>query len=321
MSTLQLPSPTIVHHMAALDNQAAPPNSLEAIRACLDAGAVFIEIDVTALAESDYLLVHDSELESETSGQGMVGASTPAQVRELFFKHRGSVTSYHVPLLSEVVQLFQEMGKPTRLQLDFKNVFPMPTDEPLHRLVKLIEPLGDRALVSTSADWQLRKLRHIAPQLLLGLDIMFYIDWEPLEQTRDPRTFPKRRGAYGYYDDHMLASQKLWTIPEYLNDRCESLIGLVPDVSVFYVEHNFLAQSLADGFNWASVLHAHGIKLDAWTMDSTNPTAVENLKKLYAAGVDLFTTNTPRAIAEILAREQSPGQRLSAVKKNRICEG
>lgn len=321
MSTLQIPFPAIVHHMAALDNQAAPPNSLEAIRACLEADAVFIEIDVTALARDDYLLVHDAQLESETSGQGMVGDTTPAQARELFFRRHGSVTSYHVPLLSEVVQLFQELGKPTRLQLDFKNVYPMPTDEPLHRLVKLIEPLGDRVLVSSGADWQLRKLRHIAPQLLLGFDIMLYLDWEPLDHTRDPRSYPKRRGAYGYYDDHVLALAKLWTIPEYLNDRCESLIGAVPDVSVFYIEHNFLAQSLADGFNWAAVLHAHGIKLDAWTMDSTNPTAVENVKKLYAAGVDLFTTNTPRAIAEILAREQSGEERLSAVKKNRICEG
>src|SRR4051794_13004473 len=71
---LEISSPTIVHHMAALDNQVAPPNSLDAIFACLDAGAAFIEVDVTALADGDYLLVHDEELESETNGQGTVAA-------------------------------------------------------------------------------------------------------------------------------------------------------------------------------------------------------------------------------------------------------
>ena len=300
MPTLDIPSPTIVHHMAALDNQAAPPNSLEAIQASLDAGAVFIEVDVTALTQDDYLLVHDPALESETNGQGGVGMATPAQARELFIKRHGEVTTYQVPLLSQVVELFQRAGKSTRLQLDFKNEYPLPTDEPLHRLANLIAPLGDRVLVSTGADWQLRKLRHIAPSLLLGFDVMHYIDWEPLDKVRDPRAIPKQRGAYGYYDDHILATQKLWSIPEYLRDRCESLMGLVSDVSVFYLEHTLIAQSLKDGFSWAEVVHEHGIKLDAWTMDVTNPHAMENLKPLYEAGVDLFTTNTPLALARLL---------------------
>lgn len=300
MPILEIPSPTFVHHMAALDNQIAPPNSLEAIQACLDAGAAFIEVDVTALADSDYLLVHDDVLESETSGQGAVGACSAAQARELFIKQNGGVTTYPAALLGQVVELFLRASAATRLQLDFKNVFPLPTDEPLHRLVNLIAPLGDRVLVSSGADWQLRKLRHIAAWLMLGFDVMYYMDWEPADKVRDPRTFPKRRGAYGYYDDHMLATQRLWSIPEYLRDRCESLMGLVPDASAFYMEHTLIAQSLNDGFNWAEVLHERGIKLDAWTMDVTNPRAMENLKPLYEAGVDLFTTNTPIALARRL---------------------
>lgn len=288
--------------MAALDDQVAPPNSLEAIEACLNAGAAFIEVDVSALAECDYLLVHDDELQSETNGQGAVIECSLEQARQLYYKQNEAVTEYHVPRLSQVVELFQSASTHTRLQLDFKNDRPLTTDEPLHRLVDLIEPLGDRVLVSTGADWQLRKLRHIAPWLLLGFDIMYYIDWEPLDKVRDPRALPKQRGAYGYYDDHPLAQRRIWTIPEYLRDRCESLMGLVPDASVFYLEHNLIAQSLRDGFNWAETLHESGIKLDAWTMDVTDPRAVENLTPLHAAGVDLFTTNTPHALAARLGK-------------------
>ncbi len=297
--------PAVVHHMGALDSQTAPPNSLEAIRASLEARAAFIEVDVNALSEEDYLLVHELELETETNGKGSVATYTPGQARALHIKRDGVMTEYAVPLLSDVVRLFQQSQEPTRLQLDFKNVYPLASDEPLHLLIKLIEPLGSRVLVSSGADWQLRRLRKLAPWLMLGFDIMFYLDWAPEGAARDPRALPKQRGAYGYYDDHPVAQQRIWPTAEYLRDRCESLMGLVPDVSVFYLEHTLIAQSLRDGFNWAEACHARGMKLDAWTMDVTDPIAVANAPTLLRAGVDLFTTNTPRALAELLGIAQS----------------
>jgi glycerophosphoryl diester phosphodiesterase len=303
MPYLAIDPPAIVHHMGSLDNQPAPPNSLEAVRASLEAGAAFVEVDVNALSEEDYLLLHEFDMEAETDGSGPVSACTPGQARSLHIKRHGQPTEYTVPLLSDVVRLFLESGGKTRLQLDFKNVYPLPSDEPLHRLVKLIEPLGQRVLVSSGADWQLRKLRKIAPWLILGFDIMYYIDWGPKQKTRDPRALPKQRGAYGYYDDHPLAQHRIWPTAEYLRDRCESLMGLVPDVSVFYLEHTLIAQSLMDRFNWAEACHERGIRLDAWTMDATDAAAVANLPPLFRAGVDLFTTNTPKALLRVLDKE------------------
>jgi glycerophosphoryl diester phosphodiesterase len=150
--------------MAALDQINAPQNSLEAITASLEAGAAIIEVDITALSGSDYLLVHDPLLESETSGSGPVGKCSAADSRLLTIKKHGAITSYPVPLLSEVVPLM--VNSTARLQLDFKNDRPLDSDEPLHRLVNLIAPLGERVLVSTGADWQLRRLRRIAPTSL-----------------------------------------------------------------------------------------------------------------------------------------------------------
>jgi len=281
--------------MAALDGQAFPPNSLEAINASLAAGADVIEVDITALAERDYLLVHDLTLESETTGSGKVGECTVTQARELFYK--GSI--YRVPLLSDVVTASQGHGGSTRLQLDYKNEMPFADDEPFERLVRLIEPLGSRVIVSTVADWQLRKLRKLAGWLDLGFDIHFYIVWET--GSRDPNEYPKHLGAYGYYDDHPLATERSWPTAAYLADRCAALIGLVPGVSTFYINHQFLAQSLDDGFNWAAALHESGILCDAWTMDVGNPAAEANIPRLLEAGIDLFTTNTPSALRAFIA--------------------
>jgi glycerophosphoryl diester phosphodiesterase len=289
----------IVHHMAGLDGR-YPPNSLEAIRACLEAGAAFIEIDITALAADDYLLVHDDDLRSETSGTGPVRQATVEQVRPLFIKTKNAQTTFRAALLSDVVKLFMDYRMPTRLQLDYKDVIPFPNDEPLRRLVSLIQPLEDRVIVSSGADWQLRQLRKLAPWLDLGFDVQFYIDWRQPGQPVDPRIPPFRLGAYGYWDDHVLATLRIWSVQEYLADRCEMLANQVAGISTFYIDHKLLAQSLDEGFNWAEALHSFDIRLDAWTLDADNPVAVANARRLYAAGVDQFTTNTPEALAALL---------------------
>jgi glycerophosphoryl diester phosphodiesterase len=287
--------------MAALDGT-FPPNSLEAVQACLEANAAFIEVDITALREGDYLLVHDPELESETSGKGEVGQCTPEQVRDLFLKspETGDVINIRPALLSDVVRVMQEYTNDARLQLDFKNVLPFTDDEPLRRLVNLIEPLGNRVIVSTGADWQLRRLRKLAGWLDLGFDVHFYIDWRQTGEPIDPRIPPFKLGAYDYWDDHLVAVQRFWPTADYLAERCEIMARELPGISTFYIDHKLITQSLEDGFNWAEALHTFGIRLDAWTMDVTNPIAVANAPRLLAAGVDQFTTNTPHEMAQLL---------------------
>ncbi|MFN8528878.1 MAG: glycerophosphodiester phosphodiesterase [Anaerolineae bacterium] len=284
--------------MAALDSGHYPPNSLEAIRACLEAAAPLIEIDATALASSDYLLVHDSVLQNETTGDGEVSAASPEQAKTLYLRHRGEPIPYHPALLSEVVAMFLQYGGQSRLQIDFKNVYPMPHEEPLRRLIALIEPLGSRVQVSTGADWHLRAMHRLAPWLDLGFDIGFYIDYRT--QPADPRKPPFREGAYHYHDDHLLALQKLVPVQQYLTERCEILYRLVPEVSTWYVNYHLIAQCLQDGFTMASWLHDKGIKLGAWTLDADNASIHAQIASLKAAGVDQFTTNTPIALTQIL---------------------
>ncbi len=288
----------IVHHMGALDGSSYPPNSLEVIRASLEAGAAFIEIDVTPLAADDYLLVHDDVLEHETSGLGRVAETAPAQIRDLLIKTRaGEVTACRPPLLSEVVALFLAYPEGARLQIDYKNVFPMQDDEPLRRFLRLIEPLGDRVLVSTGADWHLRWLRRQAAWLDLGFDIGFYLDYRTTPS--DPRHPPYFEGAYGYHDDHLLAKIALLPPAQYLAERCDILLHSIPQVSTWYVNHHLLARALDEGFNMAAWLHERGVKLDAWTLDSGR-VPDEAILRLHDAGIDQFTTNTPLALGRLL---------------------
>jgi len=290
----------IVHHMAVLDQSQNPPNSLQAVEDSLRAYAAVIEIDITPLKSDDFLLVHDPVLESETSGNGKVNACTPEKAKTYQIKHRGTITAHPTALLSEVVAAFLAAEGSTRLQLDYKDVYPSTSAEPLHRLIRLIEPLGKRVIVSTGADWHLRKLQQLAPWLDIGFDIGFYLDWRDPSWKEEPRNPPFQRGAYGYHDDHLLAREKLLPASDYLTERCEQLLCAVPTARIWYVSHHLLAQCLNDGFNMAEWLHQHNVKLDAWTMDVDKPVALANSTRLRDAGVDLFTTNTPNALASHL---------------------
>lgn len=289
--------PVIVHHMAALDGAPYPQNSLEAIRACLEADAAFVEIDVTPLRSDDYLLVHDDVLEHETSGVGQVGAATVEQVRGLKIRTRdGEATTYHPPLLSDVVALFGEYPNRTRLQIDYKSVLPMADDEPLRRFLRLIEPLGERVLVSSGADWHLRWLRRQAEWLDLGFDIGFYLDYRT--EAGDPRQPPYKLGAYGYHDDHVLAAMKIVPAKQYLAERCDILLNTIREVSTWYVNYRLLVRCLDDGFDMTALLHANGIRMDAWTMDVGKASHADILR-LRDVGVDQFTTNTPGALGQL----------------------
>jgi glycerophosphoryl diester phosphodiesterase len=299
MSTHRLPQ--IVHHKAALDGSSNPPNSLAAVRECLEAGAAWIEVDIIALAEDDYLLVHTPQLEAETNGRGAVGQCSVPDAHRLRLAHHGQVTGHPVALLSEVVGLLVANPGETRLQLDFKDHTPYVSPEPLQRLIEIIRALGKRVLVSSMADWQLRSLAHLAPWLKLGFDIHLHIDCDPPGSKPDPEDFPRSTGAYGYRDDHPLASRRWGTPAAYLAERCAEILALAPMAGTFYCRHSFLVRGLQDGFDWAQALHQTGRRLDAWTLDADDPQAVANARLLADAGCDQITTNTPRALAELLA--------------------
>lgn len=292
--------PVIVHHMAAPHDRFMP-NSLEAIRACLSSGAAFIEVDVTALASDDYLLVHDPVLENETTGSGAVGQTHVSALEGIVYLGRDSApTDLPVARLSQVVQAMVEHGGSTRIQLDFKNVLPFADNEPLERLIRIIEPLGSRVIVSSGADWQLRRMKKLAPWLDVGLDVHYYIDLRDPAEAVDPRVPPYREGAYGYWDDHPLATTRLYSVTDYLSDRCAALAGIVPGCSTFYINYHMVLRGLDEGFNWAQVCREHNIRLDIWTLDIRDDQSREAARRLLAAGVDLFTTNTPEELAAVL---------------------
>jgi len=286
--------PLLVHH-AANRGHCYPPSSLAGLRYCLEADAQVVEIDINPLQDGDFALLHDDLLESETDGSGRVAAATADQLRSLHYRHHGAVTGERVGLLSDAIVLIQGYAHLQELQLDLK-VSPALTDAALECLLRMVEPVKEIVRVTSVADWVLRRLHRLNSDLALGFDPLLYLEVE----GSDKEVPPFRIGAYGYRDDHPLATRRWGTTAEYLAARAEALAVQVPSNAGWYIRAALLEHALDDGFDWIAYLHERAVFVDAWTLDVEGPGHLALAQRLAFAGIDRITTNDVPRLAEAL---------------------
>ena len=287
----------LIHH-AASGQPRRPPNSLWALQACLEAGARAVEVDISPLADGEFVLLHGQDLEEETTGVGPIGARRASEMRGLRHVWQGEVTEAPVGLLDEALALLARHPQPVELQLDLKPYIPL-TEATLARLVATLQPLRERVRVTSVGDWVLRRLRALDPELPLGFDPLLYLAVDS-EEEREPREPPFRRGAYGYWDEHPLASWRWGETADYLAARAEALWAQAPSGALWYIAARLLARALDDGFDWIADLHRRGAQVAAWTLDASQPEQAALARRLAALGVDRITTNEPSALARQL---------------------
>jgi len=284
------------YHRAQTGERRHPPNALSAIRELIERGARALEFDVGITLDGVYILLHDAHLERETTGVGPVRLTTHTEIQRLHL--RGS--HERVATLAEAVAVLSEVQRPIKIQVDLKETIPL-SEEEAGWLYQTLKPLLDRneveVVVGCLADWNLRTLRRVAPELELGFDPAFYLDAPLGEFLR----LPVRTNAYGYLDDHPLGYRRVLPTPRYLADRIEAISYLVPKVKEFYLRKEFVLQALEDGCNPIELLHRlhPDATVDVWTLDAEEENAREKLLRLLRAGVDQITSNTPIKLARL----------------------
>jgi glycerophosphoryl diester phosphodiesterase len=256
-------------------------------------------MDISPLADGEFVLLHGPSLEPETTGFGLVSALTADEVSNLRRVWRGGVTDEPVRLLGQALKLLRRHLHPVELQLDLKP-YPSLTDAALANLVAALQSVKNRVRVTSEADWALRRLRALDADLALGFDPLLYFE-APSQEARDPDEPPFRLGAYGYWDDHPLASQRWGKTAPYLAARAEALWTQAPSGAMWYIQGELLAQVLDDGFDWIAALHNWGAQVVAWTLNADRPPDVELARRLAMAGVDRITTDDAPALARALA--------------------
>jgi glycerophosphoryl diester phosphodiesterase len=256
-------------------------NALEGIQECLDAGVFRIEIDIHSMADGEFLVSHASRLEETTTFRGAVGALTRSEALAL---RRSDDSGSRPPLLSEVVSLVALYD--SHLQLDLKDWRPL-TKGRIQDLISMVEPLGERVIISSGQDWNLRAIHARSRELRLGFDPDHYL----ASGSRDVPV-PSRSGAYGYRDDHPLAIGRAQPVEDYFRERIENLVAQCPFASEFFIEKSLLLQAAADGVSLPELPHERGMAVSAWTLDYEGTASIETLRALAECGVDHITTNT-----------------------------
>lgn len=290
--------PVLLIHHSANRGRRHPPGSLAGLQACLQAGARAIELDLSLTADGDFALLHGPRLEEETTGSGPIGESTAAAIAGLSHVWQGRDTGIAVGLLDDALALLGRYPQTEELQLDLKPYGP-PRPRALARLVERLQPVKHRVRVTSGADWLVRHLRALDVDLPLGFDPLLYLDLAG-EDGGERGGPPFRQGAYGYLDEHPLASRTWGTAAEYLAARAEALWVQAPSGVAWYIRGRLLARALDDGFDWIADLHARSAEVDAWTLDAEDPQALALAQRLVAQGVDRITTNDAPALGRAL---------------------
>jgi len=277
-----------------------PENTLAAIGECLTVPVARAEIDFNMLCDGDFLVTHDTQLDSATTGSGPVRLATRREVAELRCRWRGQVREHRPPLLSEVVDLLRSQASPTVLELDAKDEDPWPYSR-VDELVRLVEPVRDRVIFGGCADWNLRRLVQVDPRIRVGFTPTLYLDWVP--PTVVPDEVPGEVGAYGYRDRHPLARRRNQPPSDYLWERINGLIRLVPSACEMHIRLSLFEHMQSDGLgDTAHRLRRAGIRTDVWTLDAGTPNWEGRLNNALWAGVDMVTTNTPQQLASASIR-------------------
>ena len=271
----------LILHAANIDPQ-MPPGSLPGLELSLKAGINRIEVDVIPMKDGDFALLHEPKLENVSEVSGQVVEQSADFLQQV--KYKGS--AQNIGTLSQAIMLLQKYPVDGFLQLDLKPYAPLsPTS--LNNLVNWIKPVQHLVMVSSVADWAIRALHKMAPDLLLGFDPLIYLDLVQKE-PREEGVPPFRKGAFGYLDDHPLAVQRWGKVSEYFEARAETLTQQVPVGITWFINAQLLDEAINAGFNWIKYLQEAENTVDAWTLDMDRSDLASRMAE---SGVDYITTN------------------------------
>lgn len=214
---------------------ADPPNSLAALESCLRAPVARVAVDLHCV-----------------NGLGFVAGLGPLP----------PTAHDRPPRLRDIVALVVAVPGPTIVELRLVGTAPLTwvqTDE----LARLVSPAAKRIVVTGRADWNLRRLRAVAPDLQVGF-------------------------APGLY---------LGRDPDRVAPRLVDAIRLVPGAREVHLRLETFEAMLDEGVIDAALIHQLGMRLSVGTLDTDTARWRDRLSRAVDAGADMISTETPRALA------------------------
>lgn len=229
-----------------------------------------VEVDLVVHADNGCVVLHDLELDRETTGRGKVRDTGAAALRQLHLRdNEGQPVSDRVLLLEDLCALLanEKLHPDALLQLDFKEDLEALTPQLIANFGAGVAPIRSSLILSGGDFDAIATLAKAAPGISTGYDPCYGESLARLQATGDYRGF---------------IAQALVT---------------APDAKMIYLAYDIVLAAVDAGINIVAPIHAAGRRVDAWTINHINPQTIAQVERLLSLKVDQVTTDDPEGLA------------------------
>ncbi|MCQ1571194.1 glycerophosphodiester phosphodiesterase [Neorhizobium galegae] len=226
------------------------------------------ELDLRVRADGGFVVLHDEELEGETTGHGLIRETLPETIRGLTLLQGG-----HSPILSEDLATMLQTAHPDALlQFDMKDELKVIGARGMDHLADHFGNAGSSIIVS-GADLDLVvAVKRRLPDLKRGID-----------PTGKLMEIYRHQG------------------PKAVETDLRADIAGPTEPDTIYLAWQLVLQAAKDGLDLIGLCHDAGRLVDAWTFNLKNPDAgfdeaeARSFSALMALKPDQITTDEPVA--------------------------
>ena len=231
-----------------------------------------LEVDLVVTRDDHFVCLHDDQLASETTGEGLVQEHDRATIERLRQRDAERRPLATRPLfLDEVVDTLAGAPAhwPGRLQLDLKPP-PAPFEgAAIDRFAALVAPVAPHLMLGGARWPAVLRLGRAVPGLRLGFDPC------DIHEVAPPASAAEFEALGAYTLTH------------------------AREAAIFYFEIPMLLRGLELGVDLIAMAKARGAEVDAWRLEPEDDPAAATLARLVEAGVDQITTDSPEALEQL----------------------
>jgi glycerophosphoryl diester phosphodiesterase len=228
-----------------------------------------VEVDLVIHADHGCAVLHNFELDKETTGSGQVRNTSAETLRSLNLRDNdGKVLPDKVMLLEDLCALLvrQKPEQGALLQLDFKEDLAALDERTIANFASSVGPIADYFILSGGDLGAVQALSRAVPALRTGYDPCYGESLARLQATGDFASF--------------------------IGEAVEA----APQADMIYLAYDLVLAAEEAGFDIVAPIHAAGKTIDAWTIRQVTPTSLAQVERLLALKVDQITTDDPEGL-------------------------
>ncbi len=232
-----------------------------------------VEVDLVIHADDGCAVLHDLDLDRETTGSGKVRDTGADTLRQLHLRDdEGRPIAEKVMLLEDLCALLAREGvhPDALLQLDFKEDLQALTPQVVANFGKSVAPIAGSLILSGGDFDAIALLAKAAPFIATGYDPCYGESLARLRATGDYREF------------------------------IEQALVTAPDARMIYLAYDIILAAEDAGVDIVAPVHAAGRRVDAWTINRITPQTIAQIERLLRLKVDQITTDDPEGLAKAI---------------------